>query len=38
VFVLALDGLLADEPAAQVLEERIALLASRFAARRKGKR
>jgi AcrR family transcriptional regulator len=38
VFVLALDGLLADEPAAQVLEERIALLASPFAARRKGKR
>jgi AcrR family transcriptional regulator len=31
VFLLALDGLLADEPTTAVLEQRIALLASRFA-------
>lgn len=32
VFLLALDGLLADEPSALVLERRIALLVERFAA------
>lgn len=31
VFLLALDGLLADQPTPAVLEQRIALLASRFA-------
>lgn len=31
VFVLALDGLLGDEPPPEVLEERVALLASHFA-------
>jgi hypothetical protein len=38
VFLLALDGLLADEPATRVLEQRTELLADRFArsAREKG--
>ncbi|MFO0599697.1 MAG: helix-turn-helix domain-containing protein [Myxococcaceae bacterium] len=35
VFLLALDGLLADQPSAAVLEKRIALLVARFAPRGK---
>ncbi len=39
VYLLALDGLLADEPTAEVLEKRTALLAARFATMaRKGAR
>lgn len=36
VFVLALDGLLADQPSVEVLEQRIRLLAARFAPDTKG--
>jgi hypothetical protein len=35
VFLLALDGLLADQPSTQVLEQRTQLLAARFAPRSK---
>lgn len=38
VFLLALDGLLADQPTTEVLERRTKLLAARFAPREKGKR
>jgi hypothetical protein len=40
VFLLALDGLLADEPTTEVLEQRTRLLAARFAppVKEKGKR
>lgn len=38
VYLLALDGLLADEPAAEVLAQRTELLAARFAAMAKPKR
>ena len=40
VFLLALDGLLADQPSTEVLEQRTKLLAARFAppAKEKGKR
>jgi AcrR family transcriptional regulator len=37
VFLLALDGLLADEPSVEVLEERTKLLAARFAPAEKQK-
>ena len=33
VFLLALDGLLADQPAVEALEQRMQLLAARFAPR-----
>ena len=36
VFLLALDGLFADNPAPAVLEQRVQLLAARFAAPGKG--
>lgn len=35
VFLLALDGLLADQPAVPVLEQRVEVLAERFAAHRR---
>lgn len=40
VFILALDGLLADEPSSQLLEKRASLLAKRFvsASKEKGRR
>jgi AcrR family transcriptional regulator len=36
VFLMALDGLIADEPAPELLEQRAQLLATRFAAQAKG--
>ncbi|WP_398467549.1 TetR/AcrR family transcriptional regulator [Tardiphaga sp.] len=37
VFILALDGLLADEPSVKVLERRTELLTERFASRKKSR-